>query len=556
MSANRKIIPPEVLLESYQRNAGNITATAKELGADRNTVRKCLALYGADKKPVTGGSVKPLKHNVMPLPEKGKVKRYLLSSAQNNTKVFGPFLDNLEAYRDWLGDCEIMISRFTYNKSAFQNKRSKPGKQSTSLEQDLWFDPSIEAYICDDPERHGTCRWRLAPDLWFAAEMQIEATNEKPLSSLKTYTGTASTIFPHTRVSMEAVPTLICKQTPYVKHLYTTGTVTGRNYIQRKAGLKAEFHHTFACLLVEVDHTGSWWCRQVIADGKGNFYDCPNGIVVKVSGGEVSAEGHSLEAINWGDVHVTDMPAERLERYWGNNNSVIDILKPRYQFFHDTLSFRSRSHHEMKSFSAMLEKHYMGQESVEEELKKTIGFLGMSERADTMSVVVRSNHDEHGSVWLDTADYKADYPNAEVFLEAQLDRVRAIKRGERKEWMFLKWAAEKYGAPETIHFLKAGESFVICEKSGHPIECSLHGDKGPNGSRGSTANLSTLGCKTNKGHDHSATIKEGVYSAGTCAENQGYNEGNGATTWSISHIFTYVNGKRCITTERKGKLWA
>ena len=556
MSASRKIIPPEVLLEAYSRLAGNITATAKELGCDRQTVRNCLAMYGADKKPVTGGTVKPLKHNVLPLPDKGKVKRYLLSSAQNNTKVFMPFWRNLLAYKEWLGDCDIMVARFSYNKNKYLNPKSqKPGTIKPDDADNLWFDENINPYICDEPDTHGTCRWQLAPDLFWCSEMNILPTAVNPLSDLKTYTGTDSSIFPHTKVAMQPVPTLLCSQTPYVKHLYTTGTVTGRNYIKKKAGLKAEFHHTFACLLVEVNDEGSWWCRQVIADHKGDFYDLPGGEIVKVSGEEVT-KGHTLEAINWGDVHVNDMPQDRLERYWGEHNSVIDILKPRYQFFHDTLSFRSRTHHEMRSFSLMLAKHVSGQELVEEELKKTISFLARSERQGTLSVVVKSNHDEHGSVWLDTADYKADLPNVEVFLEAQLDRVRAIKRGDLKDWTFLEWAARKYGAPETIRFLKSRESFIICGKYGHPIECSLHGDKGPNGARGSTANLSTLGCKTNKGHDHSATIKEGVYSAGTCAEDQGYNEDNGATTWSVSHIGTYKNGKRAILTERDGRLWA
>lgn len=551
MPTPRKIIPPEVLLEAYRRQAGNITATARELGVDRNTVRKCLALYGADKKPVTGGSVKPLKHNVMPLPDKGKVKRYLVSCAQNNTKVFKPFLANLEAYAKWLGDCEIMISRFTYNKAAFNNPaKSKPGQQS-DIDQDSWFDPLIEQYVCDDPERHGTCRWQLAPDLFWCSEMQIEATAVNPLSGLTTYTGNASSIFPHTKLAMQPVASM--PGTP-TKHVYTTGTVTGRNYIQRKAGLKAQFHHQFGCLIVEVDDQGDFWVRQINATSEGSFYDLPGGNIVKVAGGEIT-EGHRLESINWGDVHVTDLPEERFERYWGPNKSLIDLLNPKYQFFHDTLSFRSRTHHEMKSFSKMLEKHINGSESVEQELRKTVDFLSKSERESTLSVVVRSNHDCHGEVWLDHSDYRSDLPNVEVFLEAQLDRVRAIKRGEAEEWMFLEWAARKYGAPETIRFLKHGESFVICAKSGHPIECSLHGDRGANGARGSTQNLSTVGCKISKGHDHSATVKDGVFSAGTCAEDQGYNEGQ-LTTWSVSHIFTYPSGKRCIVTERSRKLWA
>lgn len=554
-SDQRLLIPQDILVEAYSRNAGNKTRTAAELGVHRETVRKCLQQYGIADKPVFSGSSKILKHNVMALPTQGKVFRYLLTSAQNNTLVYKPFWNNLIAYKDWLNKdentCQLMVARFSYNKNQYLNPKSqKPGGVKTSDEDECWYDESILPFICDDPKIHGTRRWQLAPDFFWCAEMNILPTAVRPLSDLKTYTGTESSAFPHAKVAMEAVASMPDTNT---KHIYTTGTVTRRNYIERKAGFKANFHHTYAALLVEVDHLGNWWARQLVADSKGSFYDCPGGKVLKVVGGVVEPEGHRVEAINWGDVHVTDLPAWRHTYYWGKDG-IIDILNPRYQFFHDTLSFRARTHHEMKSFSKMLEKHYTGNESVEVELERTTDFLTLSERAGTLSVVVRSNHDAHGEKWLDTADYKADLVNAELFLEAQLDRVRAIKRGDADDWMFFEWSAKKFGAPETIRFLKLDESFVICAKSGHPIECSLHGDIGPNGSRGSTANLSTLGCKVSKGHDHTATIRDGVYSAGTCAEQQGYN--HGLTTWSVSHVLTYSNGKRCIVTERNQLLWA
>jgi hypothetical protein len=425
MSANRKIIPPEILLETYSRLAGNITATAKELGCDRNTVRNCLALYGANKKPVTGGSVKPLKHNVLPLPEKGKVKRFLLSSAQNNTKVFKPFLRNMEAYRDWLGDCEIMIARFSYNKNQFLNPKSqKPGTVTPADEADCWFDDLLTDYICDDPERHGTRRWQLAPDLFWCAEMNISPSAQRPLSDLKSYTGIASAIFPHPKLALESVPVMPGTNP---KLTFTTGCVTGRNYIQKKAGLKAEFHHVIGCLIVEVTDSGDWFVRQISADRQGNFHDCPGGKVVRVVNGEVTT-GHKAESISWGDVHVAELPEDRMRRYWGKD-SVIDSLQPRYQFFNDLFSMRSRSHHEMRDFGRMLEKHIHGEESVQDEVQKTAEFLSFSERQWCSSITVRSNHDRHLEKWLDDANYRHDIINVEYFLRDQLDRVQTTKRG-------------------------------------------------------------------------------------------------------------------------------
>jgi hypothetical protein len=557
--STRKIIPPEVIIEVYRRTKGNLRATARELGIDKDTARHSLRLYGAYDKPLLAGSVKALKHNVMPLPEPGKVKRYLLSSAQNNTHVFAPFLKNLEAYRLWHeqnnGHCELQIARFSYNKNQFLNPKSqKFGTIKASDEDQCWYDEAIAPYVCDDPKIHGTRRWQLAPDLFWCSEMNILPTATDPLSDLKTYTGSASSIFPHAKVAMKGVPT-VREIEGNTKHIYTTGTVTGRNYVQKKAGLKAEFHHTFAAILAEVNEFGDWWVRQLVADSKGNFEDCPGGKVIKVANGEVSSESGRIEALNWGDIHAEDVPEERIQRYWGEQaNSVVNLLRPKYQIANDIHSFHARSHHEINKFSKNYEKFIQGIDRVDAEVDRTAALLNRMEREFSTTVVISSNHDRFGERWLDECSFKSDLQNVEYYLEAQLERVRAIKRGET-DWMFLEWAAKRAGCPETVRFLKIDDSFVICAKSGHPIECGLHGDIGPNGSRGSTMNLSTVGSRISKGHDHTATIKDGVYSAGTCALDQKYNRG-GATTWSVSHIICYTSGKRAILTERSQRLWA
>lgn len=557
MSAPKTILPPEVVLEVYQRHQGNKTEAAKELGLHRGTLRNLVNLYGFDKRPLLGGTSKPIKNNVMPLPPKGKVKRYILSSAQNNTRVFAPFLRNLEAYAEWLRadggseSVQIMLSRFFYNKNAFNNlSKSKPGQQIPT-DSDVWFDPSIEPYVCDDPERHGTCRYVLAPDLQWCSEFQIEPTAVRPTSGLGTYTGTSSCIFPHTKLAIESVPTV--PGTP-TKMVFTTGSVTTRNYIQRKAGLKAEFHHVQSACLVEVTDDGSWWCRHLISDHKGEFFDIPEGNVVKVTSKEGVTVGHRTEAINWGDTHVTEMPKSRVQRYWVGTKvepAVIDRLQPRYQFHNDLFSHRARSHHEMKSLEKMLQKYIVGDDKVDAEIKNTAEFLSIADRANCLAVVVCSNHDRHLERYLDEVDYRHDLPNIEWFLNAQLARVRAIKAGE--SWMCLPWALQQAGCPETVRFLRIDESFIICRN--HPIECSLHGDIGPNGSRGSTANLANVGSRVNKGHSHTLEVRNGVWSAGTCAQDQSYNKG-GVTTWSVSHILTYMNGRRVALVERAGKLWA
>lgn len=493
------------------------------------------------------GRISYLKPNNKPLPAKGEVARYIVTSAQNNTHVNGRFWNNLLAYAKSVR-AQIMVSRFRYD---LRNKggayETKPGQDNSGDDQE-WYDAALGPYICDNPRAHGSRRWRLAPGLLFCAEMQILPTAVRPLSGLETYTGRESAIFPHAKLAMESVASMPDEATKFV---YTTGAVTQRNYTQTKAGLKAEFHHAYAALIVEVNHKGEWWVRQINADSDGTFYDIPNlGIhgCTRVKDGKVE-HGKRTEAINWGDVHFSEMEPDVYATNW-HRGGILDTLGPRYQFLHDTLSFRSRTHHEENSFGKMLAKHYNEEESVEAELFKTADAVRGTFHADVETVIINSNHDNHGEQWLDRADYRRDPINAEIFLEAQLDRVRAIKSG--KEWDFLTWALGKYGVHPTI--VPKDGSFIICPEASGGIECGLHGDLGPNGARGSTQNLTKLARRINKGHDHSATIRDGVYSAGACRVRFPYMKGPGSH--SISHILTYPNGKRTLITVWKGKFRA
>jgi hypothetical protein len=553
MSTPTTLPTAEELIASLDRNGGNKSAMALELGVHRETIRKLMRTMGLGNRPISGGITRPEETVKLPLPRKAKVSRYLLTCAQNNTHVFDKFLDNLKAYQAWLRKTErmpvpIMVSRYTYNKSAFDNSfLSKPGRGPTDADHDnLWYDPKLDEYVCDDPEEHGSAHYELAPGLHWCAEMNIKPTATRPLSDLDTYAGNNSAIFPHTKVALQSMPRM---KNEKPRFLYTTGTVTKLNYIQRKEGLKATHHHVYGALLVEVDHRGNWWARQINADRHGSFYDCPRGNVVKVSDGKVT-EGHSTEAVNWGDAHASQIKTNIVDVNWGAGG-VIDKLKPRCQFWNDLLSFHSQNHHDRKKFGVRYRKFIQGQDSVHKEIISTRDFLKRAHRDWCLSVVVNSNHDRHGERWLDEADFKADLPNARFFIEAQRARIIAIEDGNDK-WQFIEWALQHVGCP-TLRFLQKDESFLIGPRA-HPVECGLHGDLGVNGARGSTRSISRLGHRANKGHDHSATIDGPTYSAGVCELDLEYNEG--LTTWSISHVLTYLNGKRAVLSQCVEKLWA
>lgn len=510
----------ERVIEAYAR-LKSARAVSRELGIPRTTVRRYVR---NTEKPVAGGSERGLKHETRQVPTEG-VRRYICTSAQNNTHVHDAVWLNLLALAEHY-DAEILVSRFTYNKHAY-TQPEKPG--AAKSDYGLWYDSRIVPYINDE-------RIELAPGLMWCGEMNILPTAVRPLSGFDTYTGRRSGIFPHVKCSMHSVPS---GKEEHTKLNFTTGTVTLRNYIQKKAGLKAEFHHVYGALLVEVDTKGRWFCRQLNADDHAVIHD----LAVRVIGGKV--EQSTVEAINWGDVHAAQVDADVSEMAWGEGG-MIDVLRPRFQFMHDLVDFRARNHHEIGNPHEMFRRYWKEEDSVEEELLDVVRLVRRASRDFCQMLVVDSNHDNAMVRWLREADYRRDPPNAIFFLEAQLQYYTSI-REEDADFHMIEWALQKLGCPKDVQFLREDESFVIVRDRGGGIECGMHGHLGPNGARGTPRGLTRMGRRANTGHTHTTEIIDGLCVAGTSSQlDVGYNRG--PSSWTHSHIVTYPNGKRAIVT--------
>ncbi|MEL7166948.1 MAG: hypothetical protein AAGL96_15875, partial [Pseudomonadota bacterium] len=375
----------------------------------------------------------------------------------------------------------------------------------------------------------------IAPGLLWVGDMNIIPTATDPLSGLDSFAGAPSCIFPHPQLAMKSVATAPGTDT---KFLYTTGAVTLKNYIKRKAGLKAEFHHAYAALLVEVDRAGDWFVRQINADTKGVIHD----LDLRVENGIVGTG--AVEVLTPGDVHGTEVDPVALETVWGDGG-LIDTLKPDHQVLHDVLNFGRRSHH--NSVFDMIAAHYNAKESVEGEIAETAANLNRMVRPGTQTHVVKANHDEHFDRWVAEADYRRDPINAPFYLEAAGQKIAAIKRGDLRTFDLAEWALKRAGLAPEVRFLSRDERLEIAG-----IRHDQHGDIGPNGARGSAMNIARTGEKSNIGHAHSARIYHGCYQMGTMSHlDMGYNQG--PSSWSHSLIVTYANGKRSIITLKNGK---
>ena len=534
----------------YRQYNGVLEPVAAKLNVDPSGLRRRLIGAGVHKpksgvttevdeaEVLSGGTQRGRSTKRKPLPKEGEVKRYIVTSCQNNTKIHKKFWNNILEFAK-LAKAEILVSRFSYNKSRWGSKSVKPGTEPTRDDVgDLWYAPEITDYICDD-------RVQLAPDLIFCGESNILPTVKNPLQGKQSYCGDKSTIFGHTQISMESVANL-----GRTKFMYSTGSCSQMNYVQKNAGIQAEFDHVFGFLIVEVDDKKNWWVRQVSAKSDGSFSDIMSGKPITIKDGK--AEPCSVDVCSWGDIHVAQGNPNVIHNIFGKGG-VIDKLKPKYQMMHDIFDSFARNPHNRNNPHEQFARFVNRQDSVADELTEVGAFLEIANRKFCQTVVVNSNHDFMLERWLASEDYRYDAVNAVCFLTLQKAMYEAIARKDDKFQLFeyaVKYYGKEFKGVDKVKFLAQDKSFKV-----NDIELSLHGHQGPNGARGNSRNLANLGTKATIGHSHSANITRGVYTAGVFGKlKMGYNKG--PSSWSHSFVLQFGSGKRQVITRRNGKWWA
>ena len=454
------------------------------------------------------------------------VKRYLFSCLQNDTPLHRPTWNNLLALAKHY-NATIILSRFVYDMAA-HNESGKP-RMKSAREERSWARDAMP-YVFDE-------RIVVAKGLEWCGELQILPTARRPISGFESYTGRNSCIIPHPKVALESVASGKHEST---KLIYTTGCVTRKNYIQKKAGQVAQFHHAYGALLVEVSDHG-WFCRQITATENGTMYD----LDLRVKDGKVTT-GHRVEAIVWGDAHVRKADPVVAKLAWAKGG-ILDTLRPKRQVFHDLLDFHSRNHHEIGN-GRMRFRRYVGDpedDCVGAELDEVAVELAKRSRSWCETIVVASNHDGALLRWLDSADYRSDPRNALTFLDLQSAVYRSEAEKDRRFSVF-EHAMMKRGI-KGVNFLREDDSYVICKDANGGIELGMHGHLGVNGGRGSMLGFARMGRKSFIGHGHRAGIVDGVWMVGTSSLlDLGYN--SGPSGWSHTFGIAQPNGKRQMVT--------
>lgn len=500
---HRELATPRQLeyLEAVEK-AGSMRKAANLLGVSHGTISRAIG-----RLMKSSGSSQPAPS--YQFPEQEIVSdRLVITWAQNATPVFKPFLRSINTY------CEDMDAQLLVIPGRYKNPTST---WSSAQDDHEWWDDAIAEYLCDH-------EIKLARSLRLMAHAKIQPTAINPLSGMQTMGEGDSLIYGHPQIAQETVPT---PQNKLAKMVSTTGAITRPNYTDSKAGLKGDYHHEYGALIVELDGD-VFHIRHIVADGSGKFYDFD-----RLYNGDKVTKGHRAEFFVSGDLHAKFIDTQVKEAWWTGKDALLKRIRPKAQVFHDVLDGYFGSHHHERDPFLKVGKFYSGDDDGQSEIQQLIDTLNDLMICDK-NYIAQSNHDEHLDRWLKESDWRKDLRNAELYLELALEGVRAAKAG--KPFSALECAA-KSSVPKAT-FLSRSKHLNI---KGYAL--SYHGDKGPNGARGSRKAFDKIGCKSVIGHSHSPGREKGCIQVGiSCVYGLEYAKGS-PSSWMQSGCIGYPNGK-------------
>jgi len=442
-------------------------------------------------------------------------ERYVFTAAQNATPVHKKFLATLENYCAHNG-AQLVVVPIRY-----KNPTSVWGQKQ---QDDDWWAPELHEYLFSS-------RADINRNLILLGDIRTQPTNTQPLTGFEAITGDKSGILPHPKVQLKSIAT---PQSKLPKIMTTTGAVTVENYTDTATGKRGEFHHTIGAVVVEVDGD-MFFMRQISALQNGTFIDLdkkytPDGV----------EDAPPAAALIMGDSHVQFIDPDVVKATFNGPGSITAVLKPKKLIWHDVYDHYSQNHHDRDNPFIKLAKHRAGMASIPKELELTCAFVN-KHGAGFENVMVPSNHNEGLERWIRETDWRKDPSHMEFYLETALEMVRNTEMtdaGARTVDPFHYWAERLLTVNKVL--LKRDESLMVLG-----IETGMHGDLGPNGSRGSIMNLRRIGVKSIIGHGHGPGTEEGCMQVGTNSRLRvQYNRG--PSNWLHSDAVIYANGKRTL----------
>lgn len=437
-------------------------------------------------------------------------KRFVVTAAQNNTRKDAKFFKSLQKYCE-ANNAELLIIPLHYKNISLYTAAQEYRKQ---------WDPDLQPYFVDQ-------EILLGGNISVLADISLGATLFNPLAGKEPIGGHRWTIFGHPQFAMEPVATPGSK---LPKRMYTSGAITVKNYSRTNAGAKAEFHHIIGALVVEVDGRQAF-VRHLNADHTGGFYDLD-----RYYTGDKVTSGHRITALTTGDEHVKFMRPGVRQATYGNGDSIVRVLKPKYIFRHDVLDGYAGSHHHDHDDVLQFRKYHKKDHDYRTELDQVVAFVDETTPKNSTTVFVPSNHHDHLYKWLSRVDPRKDPQNALLIHELKAEQYDNALHNCTTD-PFEIYVGKRLKCKHL--FLDRSKPFNL-----DGVDYSQHGDVGTNGSRGSAKGLAKGASKMVIGHSHGARIVRGVYQVGTSTGRLEYERGLGDHT--NTHCIQYPNGKRAL----------
>lgn len=417
-------------------------------------------------------------------------KTYIVTTALNSTPVHKQFWDNILAYAAHTNaEIHVIASRYHNPTSVF-----------TDTVADVWC-AEVLPYL--DAARHS-----LFDGIQLMSDVKIQPTAVTPLSGLNGLSDSDSCIFGHPRVHMQFMPV---PKGHASKMMITTGACTQPNYTDSKTGKKGSFHHVYGFVIVREGNI-----HYVTANDDGSFIDMD----LQVIDGVIS-KAPRVEALILGDIHTAKLSQEARTRI----RSRIITTNPKMVILHDVMDAESINPHEEKNALLKVRRYESGTSSLANEIDDTLEYLAELRVLCSDIRVVASNHDNMIDRYITNIDWKKDITNAVKYAEL-------LPIALREPDGVFPYLVRELGIVAT----KVDDSIMVCG-----IELNLHGDRGANGSRGSSVQFKNLSSKTVTAHSHTPSRQDGSLVVGCQDLDHGYNVG--LSSWGVGDVIINADGK-------------
>jgi hypothetical protein len=444
-------------------------------------------------------------------------KRFVITSAVTGCQVDQKFYKSIKTYCA-ANDAILLVLIASDPAQTKTNKKGDHGTVDSTLVD--------ECIVFEDTDLNSNL---------FLSTIKLSAKHIDPTTGLdRIGQRDGSFIFASPKQRLQMVATSNIKL-PHA--LMTTGAITLPNYktdsyMSERTAYIADHDHVMGAIIVEIQDDSVYHYRQVQASRKdGSFHDLgrkygPQGVSEDLPVALVLGDWHSGET----DPVVVKCTEE-----------MISELKPRTLVLHDAFNGLSINHHEDHNLVAQAIRYKNSQLLLKDEIQKFAEDLEWLSSKVKELVIVKSNHDEFLSKhYLAEAKYVKDPHNHYYCLEL----AKAMIEGHDP----LRYAVFKINSKlHNVLWLQRDQDFKIAG-----IQLGSHGDKGPNGSRGSLRNVEKAFGDSITGHSHTPGILRGAWSVGTSSFLKlGYNQG--PSSWVQAHCLVYANGDRQILSIINGR---